>query len=91
MKKLKQAYLIIALCVVFPSLVLGQKYKMPEYSTFKLENGLTVYLMERHAVPVISVSTIIAAGAIDDGNQAGLADLTATALKHGTKSLQKFS
>ena len=89
MKKLKQAYLIIALCFIFPSLAFGQSYKLPEYSTFKLENGLTVYLMERHAVPVISVSTIIAAGAIDDGNQAGLADLTATALKHGTESYTK--
>ena len=58
-------------------------------TTFKLDNGLSVYLMERHAVPVISVSTIIPAGAIDDGNQAGLADLTATALKHGTKSYTK--
>jgi len=89
MKKLKQAYLIIALCFIFPSLAFGQKYKMPEYSTFKLDNGLTVYLMERHAIPVISVSAIIPAGAIDDGNQAGLADLTATALKHGTKSYTK--
>lgn len=89
MKKLKQAYLIITLCLMFPSIAFGQSYKLPEYDTFKLDNGLTVYLMERHAVPVISVSTIIPAGAIDDGNQAGLADLTATALKHGTKSYTK--
>jgi len=89
MKKLKQAYLIIALCLTFPLLALGQSYKLPAYTTFKLDNGLSVYLMERHAVPVISVSTIIPAGAIDDGNQSGLADLTATALKHGTKSYTK--
>jgi len=89
MKKLKQINLIISLCLLFSSLAFGQSYKLPEYVTFKLDNGLTVYLMERHAVPVISVSTIIPAGAIDDGSQAGLADLTATALKHGTKSYTK--
>jgi len=89
MKKLKQVYHIIALCIIFPSFVFGQSYKLPEYTTFKLDNGLTVYLMERHAVPVMSVSAIIPAGAVDDRNQAGLADLTATALKHGTKRYSK--
>lgn len=89
MKKLNQAYLIIALCLIVPLFAIGQSYKLPEYTTFQLNNGLTVYLMERHAVPVVSVSAVIPAGAINDGNQAGLADLTATALKHGTKSYTK--
>lgn len=64
-------------------------YKLPAYEKIKLKNGLTVYLMEQHEVPMISVSAIMPAGAIYDGEKAGLASLTATALKHGTKSYSK--
>lgn len=65
------------------------KYQLPEYSKFQLDNGLTVYLMEKHTVPVVSVSAIMPAGAIYDGNNAGLASLTADCLKCGTKSYTK--
>lgn len=67
----------------------AQSYKLPSYEKFKLANGLTVYLMEQHEVPVINVSVILPAGAIYDGEKAGLASLTATALKHGTKNYKK--
>jgi predicted Zn-dependent peptidase len=39
--------------------------------------------------PVISVSALIPAGAINDKDKSGLASLTATALKHGTKNFTK--
>ena len=42
--------------------------------------------MEQHEVPMINVSVILPAGAIYDGDKAGLASLTATSLKHGTKN-----
>jgi predicted Zn-dependent peptidase len=72
------------------SLVLNaQDYKLPSYQQFTLKNGLTVYLMEQHDVPMISVSAILPAGAIYDGEKGGLASLTATALKHGTKKYPK--
>jgi predicted Zn-dependent peptidase len=45
--------------------------------------------MEQHEVPIISVSVILPAGAIYDGEKSGLASLTATALKHGTKNFNK--
>lgn len=89
MKSINNIYIILVLFCMAPTLVIGQSYKLSEHTSFKLKNGLTVYLMERHSVPVISVSTIIPAGAINDGNQTGLADLTATALKHGTKNYTK--
>jgi predicted Zn-dependent peptidase len=44
--------------------------------------------MEQHDVPVISVSALIP-GAINDKDKSGLASLTATALKHGTKNFTK--
>lgn len=67
----------------------AQSYKLPAYQKFKLKNGLTVYLMEQHEVPIISVSVILPAGAIYDGEKSGLASLTSTALKHGTKNFNK--
>jgi zinc protease len=69
--------------------VTAQAYKLPKYEKFKLKNGLTVFLMEQKEVPVINVSVILPAGAIYDGEKAGLASLTATALKHGTKNFLK--
>lgn len=64
-------------------------FKVPEYEKFTLPNGLTVYLMEQHEVPTINVSAIVPAGAIYDGEQSGLASLTAAGLQHGTKSFTK--
>jgi zinc protease len=64
-------------------------FKLPPYTTFTLGNGLTVYLMEQHEVPVIYVSAIFPAGAIQDEKKAGLASLTADALLFGTKSYTK--
>ncbi|NEU08753.1 insulinase family protein [Flavihumibacter sp. R14] len=64
-------------------------FKLPAYEKFSLPNGLTVYLMEQHEVPTISVSAIVPAGAIYDGAKSGLASLTAAALQHGTKSYSK--
>jgi len=64
-------------------------FKVPKYEKFTLPNGLTVYLMEQREVPTISISTVIPAGAIYDGQKAGLASLTASGLQHGTKSYTK--
>lgn len=71
------------------TIILAQGYQLPKYEKFKLPNGLTVYLMEQKEVPVMNVSIITPAGAIYDGSKAGLASLTTTALKHGTKSYTK--
>jgi len=64
-------------------------FKVPAYEKFTLPNGLTVYLMEQHEVPAISVSAILPAGAIYDGTKSGLASLTASGLQYGTKSYSK--
>jgi predicted Zn-dependent peptidase len=89
MEPIKKIILTICLLVLTNISLSAQSYKLPEYTTFKLSNGLTVYLMEQHDVPVISVSAILPAGAIYDNDKAGLASLTATALKHGTKNFTK--
>lgn len=88
MQYIKRLFIFTLLLTVAMQLA-AQGYKLPKYEKFKLKNGLTVYLMEQKEVPVISVSVILPAGAIYDGEKAGLASLTATALKHGTKNFPK--
>ncbi|GAB3180654.1 M16 family metallopeptidase [Telluribacter humicola] len=64
-------------------------FKVPKYEKFKLKNGLTVYLMEQHEVPLINVSVVFDAGSIHDGAKYGLASLTADALTFGTQKYTK--
>ncbi|MET0464514.1 MAG: pitrilysin family protein [Chitinophagaceae bacterium] len=82
-------FLAFSLATMMGLVLNAQDYKLPSYQQFTLKNGLTVYLMEQHDVPMISVSAILPAGAIYDGEKSGLASLTATALKHGTKKYPK--
>lgn len=89
MKIINKIAAITVLLIILGIPVTAQGYKLPPFEKFKLPNGLTIYLMEQHEVPMINVSAIIPAGAIFDGEKSGLASLTATALKHGTKSYTK--
>lgn len=63
----------------------AQEFKLPAYEKFKLKNGLTVFLMERHEVPLIDLSIIIPIGYSFDGEKSGLANLTAHGLTFGNK------
>ena len=85
MKSCKHA---IVLSLLFVSISSAQ-FKLPKYEVVTLDNGLTIYLMEKKDVPIISFSTVFDAGAIKDGAQNGLASFTAEALKFGTKNYNK--
>jgi zinc protease len=89
MKKYIKHVFTLAIICLSNTIIFAQGYQLPKYEKFKLPNGLTVYLMEQKEVPVMNVSIIIPAGAIYDGSKAGLASLTAIALKHGTKNYPK--
>ncbi len=82
-------YITVFCLLLVSTLTTAQDYKLPPYQKFTLKNGLTVYLMEQHEVPMINVSVVLPAGAIYDGDKAGLAAFTATALKHGTQKYPK--
>ncbi|MBW3141297.1 M16 family metallopeptidase [Ferrimonas balearica] len=64
------------------------KFALPEYQVRTLDNGLTVYLMERHQVPLITVNAVVRAGAVND-SEPGLAALTAESLLLGTSKMKK--
>jgi predicted Zn-dependent peptidase len=76
------------LIVVLGSAAFAQ-FKLPEYEKYTLPNGLTVYFMEQHEVPLVYVNAIFPGGAVWDGEQNGLAALTAEALLFGSKDYTK--
>jgi len=80
-----------ALCLAFAvtSFSTLADFKLPKYEKLTLKNGLTVYLMEQHEVPLVDIRMVSKAGAINDGKHYGLATLTGDALSYGSGDLTK--
>src|SRR5260370_36409989 len=65
----------------------AQTLHMPPHEKYVLKNGLTVLLLEKHAVPLINLYAIVKTGAAaDPEGQDGLASVTAGLLRKGTKA-----
>ncbi|GLX78617.1 peptidase M16 [Thalassotalea insulae] len=80
---------LIALLLISVSFFTQAGYQLPDYEKVTLENGLTVYLMEQKEVPLIDVNIVVRAGAIEDGNNAGISYLTAKNMILGSQQLSK--
>ena len=60
--------------------------RLPVPITFKLANGLTVYLIERHNLPIVAANIIVLRGSdTNPPDRSGLASFTAGMLDEGTK------
>ena len=58
--------------------------KLPEYERYELKNGMVVYLMENHELPLVSGSALIRTGdRLEPGNEVGLASLVGTVMRSG--------
>lgn len=82
--------LLFLLCPAAP----GQSLRLPPHEKFVLKNGLTVLLLEKRGVPLISIFAIVKTGAAaDPTGKEGLASVTAALLRKGTKNrtAQQFS
>jgi zinc protease len=69
-----------------PSPAPASALTLPVPKTFKLANGLTVFLVEQHNLPIVAANLILLAGG--EGNppgRPGLASFTAGMLDEGTK------
>ncbi len=61
--------------------------RLPPHEKIVLKNGLTVLLLEKHGVPMVSFIALVKSGAAaDPAGQEGLASVTAGLLRKGTKS-----
>ncbi|RMF54498.1 MAG: insulinase family protein [Calditrichaeota bacterium] len=62
------------------------KPEFPEFTTFKMKNGLEVYLIPRKSVPVVNARLIVDAGfAADQFAKPGVANFTLDMMNEGTK------
>lgn len=63
--------------------------KVPPYTRFQLANGMVVYLMEDHELPLVGGTALIRTGdRWEPAEKVGLADLMATVMRTGGTSTQ---
>jgi predicted Zn-dependent peptidase len=87
-------WLFCCAAILFARTSSAQSIHLPPHEKVVLKNGLTVLLLEKHGVPIVSFRAVIKAGsAADPMGQEGLAAVTAALLRKGTKtrSAQQFA
>jgi len=85
--KLLRIFAPVALLLVMCPAVRAQTLRLPPHEKLVLKNGLTVLLVEKRGVPLIDVFALVKTGAAaDPGGKAGLASVTASLLRKGTKT-----
>ncbi len=95
MSRRAMRYLVIAVVAFgLAGAPAAQTLKLPPHEKVVLKNGLTLLLMEKHGVPIVSLAAIVKAGSVaDPAGEEGLASVTAGLLRKGTatRSAQKFA
>ena len=86
---MKGSILLICSFILAVSQPVFAEFTLPDYQKLTLKNGLTVYLMEQHEVPLVDIRVVTKAGAVNDGKNYGLANFTGTALSFGSNKLSK--
>ncbi len=65
----------------------ARSVSVPNVKESKLKNGLTVAVVEKRNIPIVTVQLLVRSGASSEGaEKAGLADMTASMLTKGTKT-----
>src|SRR5215468_2449378 len=85
---------IFCFAFAFALVAQAQTLKLPPHQKITLKNGMTVLLMEKRGVPMVSFAAIVKAGSTTDPiGQEGLASVTAGLLRKGTteRNAQRFA
>jgi zinc protease len=72
----------------------AQVFQLPAFQRVQLPNGLTLLLLEKHELPLISIEVVLRSGSVADPvGKEGVASLTASLLRKGTatRSSEQFS
>lgn len=60
------------------------QFDLPQTQRVVLENGIILYIMENHELPVVNISALVKTGTIHDpAGKAGIAELTAYVMRTG--------
>ena len=65
------------------------KVNIGEYKSFKLKNGLKVFVIENHNVPAVSYNLVLDLDPIKEGDKKGYISLAGELMKSGTKTRNK--
>lgn len=84
MKRL--ACIAVIASLLTPGAVFASAKKLLDIETWKTKNGVPVYLIEAHSLPMLDLDVVFAAGSQYDGLQYGLANYTTSMLSEGTKA-----
>src|ERR1700733_663580 len=57
--------------------------------TYKLNNGMTILVVENHKLPKVAATLMIDAGPISEGSKAGVVTIMGQMLGEGTTSMSK--
>jgi zinc protease len=88
--KFRFHFLFLSLNIICASAIASDTaFQLPQFERVELKNGLTLFLMEQHEVPLISITASIKAGANNDGKRLGIAGLTVNGLKTGIEDYDK--
>jgi zinc protease len=82
------------LVFIFPGALSAQSIHIPPHEKVVFKNGLTVLLLEKHAVPIVNFAALVKTGAAaDPQGEEGLASITAQLLRKGTQkhTAQQFA
>jgi predicted Zn-dependent peptidase len=63
--------------------------KLSDYESFELKNGLKVFVVENHKLPVVSFSLVVDRDPILEGDSAGYVAMAGDLLRTGTKTKTK--
>lgn len=75
-------------CSLLLATVQAADFRLPAYQKVQLDNGLTLYLLPQHEVPLVTAKVVVKAGAVYD-DKAGLSHLTAQSLLLGAAGQSK--
>lgn len=65
------------------------KINIGKYESFTLKNGLKVFVVENHKLPVVSFSLVFDADPVPEKDKAGMSDLFGPMLRGGTRKMTK--
>jgi zinc protease len=69
-----------------PALGADRPFRVPDVKSARLDNGVEIFVVERPELPKVAVTLATRAGSVNDPpGKSGLADLTVTTIKMGTK------
>jgi predicted Zn-dependent peptidase len=75
-----------------PAPTAPRPFKFPAVKPFTLKNGIKVYLVEQHTLPIVSMDLNFDGGSITDPNgKDGLASMCMSMLTEGTQKLDKIA